>query len=172
MSEVLEKHSRMPRKYDPEKQGQNPENGRFLPTVPEETRLAILEDTKHRIFGGERLMDIAAHHGIPPRTLDYWLAQLGDNYKQLRRAWLDSKLTSAEEMIADASDPLVLAKGRELFKCASWYAERRDPERYAPKQEITHKNDEPQTPEAIRERISTLEGKLGVRVINQEQKAA
>jgi hypothetical protein len=71
-------------------------------------------------------------------------------------------------MMVDAEDPFRLAKGRELFRAAIFYAERRDPERYADKKEITHKTDEPTTPEQVREKIQQLEAKLGIKVIEHQ----
>lgn len=138
---------------------------------PAEQRERILENVKPRIFSGERIGDLAAEHGIPLRTLHYWLAQLGDEYRNLRRAWIDSKLVDAEELIYNAATKLDAMKAKELFKVASWYAERRDPERYAPKQEITHHSDEARTPEQIRERITQLENRLGVKTLDAEVEA-
>jgi transposase-like protein len=167
--EVVNKHSRMPRKWSPAKLPRDPKTGRMLSSVPEDKKLQIIEEAKRRIIEDHsRLDEIAADHGISPRLLDYWMAGLGEEYRALRRAWLDRKLVESEENIAVSEDPFNLAKARELRKCAEWYAERRDPERYGQKQEITHKQDEPTDPQEIRKKIEELESKLGVKTITQE----
>jgi hypothetical protein len=168
MSDVLDRHSRMPRKYlaTGEPQGQD-ENGQFLP-IPADRKAEILAALKTELMSGGTMESIAHKYEVSARTLSYWCAQLGDEYREIRKQWLDAKLVDAEVMMLEASDPFKLAKGRELFRAASWYAERRDPERYADKRELTVKSDEPQTPEAIRERISALEQRLGVKTIEAE----
>lgn len=172
MSDVLDRHSRMPRKYlaSGEERPRN-ESGSFV-DLPAEKKQAVLADVRPMLLAGATLLDIATKHEIAPRTLDYWLAQLGDEYRDIRKQWIDSKLASSEDQMQTASDPFQLAKGRELARMAMWYAERRDPERYADKRELTVKNDEPQTPEAIREKIASLEQRLGVKTIEHEKQEA
>ena len=174
MSEVLNQHSRMPRKFvTGEDQSRDEVNGRFMP-VPEDKRAGIMAGLRAALLNGETMEDYAVRHEVAPRTLKYWCAQLGDEYRDIRKQWVDARLVDAEELMQEATDPFKLAKGRELFRAASWYAERRDPERYADKRELTVKNDEPTTPEAIKDKISQLEAKLGVRVIEhkpEEQQA-
>jgi hypothetical protein len=156
----------MPRKYlaTGEPQERAEENGQFLP-IPEDKKAEILGALKAELLAGGTLESIANKYEVSPRTLSYWCAQLGDEYREIRKHWIDAKLTDAEVMMQEAIDPFKLAKGRELFRAASWYAERRDPERYADKRELTVKSDEPQTPEAIRDRITQLEQRLGVKTI-------
>ena len=162
----------MPRKYlaDGEPQERDKE-GHFLP-IPEDKKLAVIKGLGHALLTGETLESYAGKHEVSVRTLKYWCAQLGDEYKDIRRQWLDAKLVDAEQMMVDASDPFKLAKGRELFRAAIFYAERRDPERYADKREITHKTDDPTTPEQVRDKITQLEAKLGIRVIEHEKQTA
>ena len=166
MSEVLERHSRMPRKYlaTGEEQPRDEENGRF-DAIPFERKAACLADVKPMLLDGATLNQIATKHKVHPRTLDFWLAQMPDEYREIRKQWIDYKLTDAEERMVTAPDPFQLAKGRELARLAMWRAERRDPERYADKRELTVKTDEPTTPEAVRQRISELEERLGIRTI-------
>jgi hypothetical protein len=170
MSDVLDRHSRMPRKYlaTGDEKLKDGETGRFL-EIPQERKAACLADVKPMLMSGATLDQIAEKHQVGKSTLDYWLAQLGEEYREIRKQWLDSKLVSAEQRMETASDPFQLAKGRELARMAMWYAERRDPERYADKRELTVKNEEPQTPEAIREKIAMLEQRLGVRVIEHKE---
>lgn len=90
----------------------------------------ILEDAKERILEGHTLAQIAKDHGITSRTLNTWLSSLGDEYLELRQAWLDNMLAEAGEALESADDQFPLARARELFKRACWYAERRDRARY------------------------------------------
>ena len=98
--------------------------------VPIETKQLILEDAKKRILDGETLEQIAVSHNITGRTLSSWLAALGDEYVELRQAWIDSILSDAEGEIRNATDTFQVARARELWKSATWYAERRDRLRY------------------------------------------
>lgn len=107
--------------------------------VPAEAKKRVLEDAKQAILAGEQIDQIAARHGIAPRTLDYWLNSLGDEYKELRQLWVDSMLQEAGDILKDnnqeyrekdADAGLRLARARELWKRATWYAERRDRARY------------------------------------------
>jgi transposase-like protein len=168
MSDVLDRHSRMPRKYlaTGEEQPKDAE-GKF-DCIPLERKAACLADVKPMLLEGATLDQIAQKHQVHPRTLDFWLAQMPEEYREIRKQWIDYKLTDAEERMVNAPDPFQLAKGRELARLAMWRAERRDPERYADKRELTVKHDEPQTPEAIREKINTLEQRLGVKTITVE----
>ena len=164
----------MPRKYlaDGQEKPQDKETGQFL-EIPQDRKAMILADVRPMLMGGATLDQIAEKHQIGKSTLDYWLAQLGEEYRELRKQWLDSKLVKAENRMETATDPFQLAKGRELARMAMWYAERRDPERYADKRELTVKTDDPTTPEQVREKITQLEAKLGIRTIeHKEQQAA
>jgi hypothetical protein len=102
--------------------------------VSPELRKFILEDAKAEILAGKTLLQIAQKHGIAKRTLEYWLANLGDEYVELRRLWVDNLLAEAGEMLENDDESgnagLRLARARELWKRATWYAERRDRARY------------------------------------------
>jgi hypothetical protein len=77
---------------------------------------------------------MAQHHGVSRVTLHLWFHALGDEYKALRQTWIDNLLVEAGEKLEDENgDALSLARARELFKRACWYAERRDPFRYGAK---------------------------------------
>lgn len=97
-------------------------------------RAEILEDAKKQILAGRSMRDIAKDHGISKRTLDYWCANLGDEYQALRQLWVDNMLAEAGELLEDTDESgnagLRLARARELWKRATWYAERRDRARY------------------------------------------
>lgn len=105
--------------------------------VSPDVRQTVLEDAKARILKGETLLQIAESHGIAKRTLEYWLANLGDEYKELRQLWVDNLLAEAGELLEEDKEnattqerALRLARARELWKRATWYAERRDRARY------------------------------------------
>ena len=102
--------------------------------VAAEARKSVLEDAKSLILEGKTIAEIAVKHGISERTLEYWLAALGDEYIQLRQLWVDNMLQEAGELLKDTREdsaaPLRLARARELWKRATWYAERRDRSRY------------------------------------------
>ncbi len=172
MSDVLDRHSRMPRKFvSGEIQPRSEITGQFQ-SISDERKKACLADVRPILMGGGTLDDVAAKHDVHPRTLDFWLAQMPEEHRETIKQWVDYKLTASEERMETATDPFQLAKGRELARMAMWRAERRDPSRYADKRELTVKNDEPTDPQAIREKISQLEQRLGVKVINQEQQTA
>lgn len=109
--------------------------------VPVDTKAEVLEDAKRLILAGSTIAEIAAKHGIAERTLEYWLASLGDEYIELRRLWVDNLLNEAGELLKDTREdghaPLRLARARELWKRATWYAERRDRARYGQDQPVT-----------------------------------
>lgn len=159
----------MPRKYlaDGTEKPKDEETGRWL-EIPVERKQACLADVKPMLMAGATMTQIAEKHGVGLSTLNFWLAQMPEEYREIRKQWLDAKLSDSEAKMQTASDPFQLAKGRELARMAMWYAERRDPERYADKRELTVKNDEPQTPDAVREKIKQLEAKLGIKVIESK----
>lgn len=132
---ILEKHSRLPRKYTP---GKAPRATKPGIAVAPELKAKILEDAKVQIMAGHTLVSIAEKHGIAERTLEYWLAAMGEEYKELREAWIDNMLAEARELLKNPGEddkaPLRLAKARELWKSATWYAERRDRNRYGQEQ--------------------------------------
>jgi len=132
---IVEKHSRLPRKFTPKAKGE--EQARLTvqgKAVPQEARDAVLEDAKGMILAGNTIAQIAEKHGISERTLQYWLSSLDDEYEELRRLWIDNLLAEAGELLKETNEagnaPLRLARARELWKRATWYAERRDRARY------------------------------------------
>lgn len=122
-------------------QKRDKKTGRLLPVHSESKRLEVVDAAKQMIMQGYTLAQIAHRYSVPTRTLDLWLHQLGDEYADLRQAWLDNMLLDAGDAIEQASDIAAASRARELWKRATWYAERRDPLRYgqinaAPTQQI------------------------------------
>lgn len=102
--------------------------------VSPEAKQAVLEDVKALVPSGMTLAQLATKHGIAERTLEYWLSDLGEEYVALRRLWIDNMLHEAGELLKDTNEEgnaaLRLARARELWKRATWFAERRDRARY------------------------------------------
>jgi transposase-like protein len=102
--------------------------------VTPEAKELVLDDARKLIPIGASIAEIATKHGIAERTLEYWLASLGDEYVELRRMWIDNLLQEAGDLLKDTNEDgnaaLRLARARELWKRATWYAERRDRARY------------------------------------------
>ena len=90
----------------------------------------ILADAKERILKKHTLEQIAKSHGITKRTLNTWLMSLGDEYQELRQLCIDNMLAEALEEIDNATDNFPLSRANSKWKAATWYAERRDQQRY------------------------------------------
>ena len=100
-----------------------------------EQRQQVVSDALARTVDGDTLADIAADHGVTVQTLHAWLSATGDEYRELRQAWLDSMLARGAVAIDASTDQFELARAREQWKYATWYAERRDPARYGARQD-------------------------------------
>jgi len=98
--------------------------------IPLDRKERILEDAKNRILKNHTLEQIAKSHGITKRTLNTWLMSLGDEYQELRQLCIDNMLAEALEEIDNATDNFPLARANSKWKAATWYAERRDQQRY------------------------------------------
>ena len=83
------------------------------------------------------LREIAKYHGVDTKTINKWLLALGDEYLEVRQAFIDSMLAEASEEMESAGDTFPLARARELWKKATWYAERRDRARYGQDKQVT-----------------------------------
>ena len=126
--------------------------------IPLERKQAVLEDAKQKIMQGATLPQIAQQHKVSLATLNIWLHQLGDDYIELRQAWIDNMLMDAAQaidhdysndgdLVDESSGKLDVARASlrlnqadRRWKKATWYAERRD-KRYNPKQEVTLTSD-------------------------------
>ena len=98
--------------------------------IPLKRKELILADAKERILKNHTLEQIAKTHGITKRTLNTWLMSLGEEYQELRRVWIDNMLSEALEEIDNATDNFPLARANSKWRAATWYAERRDQQRY------------------------------------------
>ena len=85
-----------------------------------------------RLNAGEFISDIARSFSVTPSALIQQLS--GDpEYKAAREAGAEVRLTGHYSGIGLANDVLSLARAREGFKAASWFAEREFPERWGQK---------------------------------------
>ena len=98
---------------------------------------AIVEEAMQQVRDGMGLREIAKYHGVDTKTINKWLLALGDEYLEVRQAFIDSMLAEASEEMELAGDTFPLSRARELWKKATWYAERRDRARYGQDKQVT-----------------------------------
>ncbi len=98
--------------------------------IPLERKELILADAKERILENHTLEQIAQSHKITKRTLNTWLMSLGDEYQELRQLCIDNMLAEALEEIDNSDSNFPLARANSKWKAATWFAERRDQQRY------------------------------------------
>lgn len=144
------------------KRPRKPRKAELIPagkSATPEQRQAVLADAKVQILAGLTLAQIAQKHGISKATLENWLHALGDEYTDLRKAWIDNMLIEAGNLLKgepaseltaqdieqlegktpqeiSSERALGLARARELWKRATWYAERRDRQRYGDRVQV------------------------------------
>ena len=131
--------------------------------IPLDRKKLILEDAKKRILKNHTLEQIAKTHGITKRTLNTWLMSLGDEYQELRQYCIDNMLAEALEEIDNATDNFPLARANSKWRAATWYAERRDQQRYGSNKVNVNigNNSVPTMSDALDEDISALFARLG-----------
>jgi len=105
-------------------------------------RMVIIEDTYKRLEDGESTDSIGASHGVPGSTLRFWLLD-DPKATKARLSLVNGELVRTMTDMKEAADPLALARAREEFRAWSYVAERRHPDLYGQKQEVTHKVPEP-----------------------------
>ena len=120
MSDVLLKHSRMPRKYEPKavaSPGRVEHYGNLSGVDP--------DDLLKRYLSDESTKDIAATYDVTRKALGrYLLRHAEDAWKEVQVARAIARKEAAEDALEVAADPLALAKARELLKAAQWDLER------------------------------------------------
>jgi len=131
--------------------------------IPIDRKQTILEDAKERILKNHTLEQIAKSHGITKRTLNTWLMSLGDEYLELRQHCIDNMLAEALEEIDNSDSNFPLARANSKWKAATWYAERRDQQRYGGHKVNVNigNNNVPATTEALDRDISALLDQIG-----------
>jgi len=98
--------------------------------IPLERKELILADAKERILKNHTLEQIAKTHGITKRTLNTWLMSLGEKCQELRKLCIDNMLAEALEEIDNSDSNFPLARANSKWRAATWYAEKRDQQRY------------------------------------------
>jgi hypothetical protein len=132
--------------------------------IPLDRKELILADAKERILKNHTLEQIAKTHGITKRTLNTWLMSLGDEYQELRQLCIDNMLAEALEEIDNATDNFPLARANSKWRAATWYAERRDQQRYGGNKVNVNIgcNSVPTTSEALEKDIKELIAQIAV----------
>lgn len=121
MSDVLLKHSRMPRKYEPKPPANKPSGyeqyGNLTGVDPKEILKRYLSD--------ETTLDIAGSYSVTRQALSkFLLKHAEEDWKEAQVARAIARKEKAEDDLELAQDPLALAKARELLKAAQWDLER------------------------------------------------
>jgi len=98
--------------------------------IPLKRKELILADAKKRILKNHTLEQIAQSHKITKRTLNTWLMSLGEEYQELRQLCIDNMLAEALDEIDNSDSNFPLARANSKWRAATWYAERRDQQRY------------------------------------------
>ena len=93
---------------------------------------AILE----KVANGDLLNTIAADLGITHAAISQQLAK-DPEYRKARETGVEARLERQYGKMAAAEDALTLARARESFKAASWFAEREFPARWGNRTQIT-----------------------------------
>ena len=133
---------RGPRKPVRKMVDRSPKSGQFITAYPDGLRDKVVAECQTLIAVGWTPAQIAEKHGIPARTVQYWL--LGDEKAEAARGQLiAAELARTLDDMRKPDDgeedsPLRLARAREEFRAWSWIAERRESRLYGQKQEVNH----------------------------------
>ena len=106
--------------------------------TPPEHKIELINTALTRYQNGELLESVAKDLNISRATLYGWmLNEAPDEYKEIQKNALITRLAETYEKIEVASDQLDLARARELRRAAQWDAERRLSRLFAQKQEVS-----------------------------------
>jgi predicted DNA-binding protein YlxM (UPF0122 family) len=124
VSAILQKHSRMPRKY-------NRARAALAETKPKQiTHKYRLEDVTPqtiltRYLTDESTQSIADDYGVTRQALSaHLIKHAEEDWKDVQMARALARKDKAEEAMDSAEDALQLAKAREMLKSAQWDLER------------------------------------------------
>lgn len=88
---------------------------------------------------GFSLSDIAKKVGVSRQAIHAWmLREGGEQYHEAITAALVQRVADADEALQSASDPVDIARAREMARFARMDLERRRPALYGQRQQITH----------------------------------
>jgi hypothetical protein len=106
--------------------------------VAPEKRHEIVTAAIARIREGASFREISEECGIPLKTLHRWvLNEVPAEYKQLQAECFIARITDADEELRTADNPISISRSREIAKFARWDAERRLPNLFGLKTEVT-----------------------------------
>ncbi len=105
----------------------------------------VIPDIVVRYSQGTGTDELAKEHGVSRQTIYNWMfSALGDKqYHQIITEAFVRRISDADFRLETAANALELARAREMARFARQDLERRRPELYGQKQEVTHKLPEP-----------------------------
>lgn len=110
---------------------------KYVRTAPEQ-KYELVTQALERYQAGELLESVAKDMNVSRATLYGWmLNEVPEQYKDIQKNALITRLAETYEKIEVAEDQLDLARARELRRAAQWDAERRLARLFAPKQEVS-----------------------------------
>lgn len=128
MSEVMLKHSRMPRKQSNSPKPVKREYSvakRPLSNISQEERAGIANAVLDRYIGGEQVAAMAKEYGTSDVTIyAILLREHEDAWVDIQRARALARLERSIGDLEVAQDALSLARARELVRSAQWELER------------------------------------------------
>lgn len=126
MSEVINKHSRMPRKNAPQLVRRVLSVAkRPMSRIPQEERSRIALEVLDRYIGGEQVAHMAGEYDTSDVTIyAILLREHEDAWVDIQRARALARLERAQGELEVAGDPLSLARAREQVRSAQWELER------------------------------------------------
>ena len=95
------------------------------------------EQILSQVSEGVHLQSIADAIGTTPAAISQQLSK-DPEYKKARESGAEVRLERQYQRIEEADDALNLARAREGFRAAGWFAEREFPHRWGQKQQIDH----------------------------------
>jgi hypothetical protein len=125
LSKPLLKHSRLPRKYELQQKLTAEIEQKPMPSVADGLRGQDPRKILLRYLSDESTEVIAKDYGVTRQSLgQYLLKHAEEEWKGAQVARALARKEKAEDDMANAADPLQLAKARELLKSAQWDLER------------------------------------------------
>jgi hypothetical protein len=120
---VIQKHSRMPRKYN--RQDVKVAKRQLAPDSLHKLTGQDPMDILKRYLSDESTQTIAGSYGVTRQALVQWLLRNAEEpWKEAQVARAIARKEKAEDEMELAQDPLTLARARELLKAAQWDLER------------------------------------------------
>lgn len=131
---IDEGQKRGPRKSRNGIRKRDPKTGQSASVIP----LDLLPATVlERYLSDEKTSEIALSYGISRSRLHQWLLEHAeDSWRKAQVARAITGLENAKDMLQEASDPLELARARELLRSSQWELERLFSRLFGQKQEV------------------------------------